>query len=119
MLSKIGNVAKSVVDKFKSVFGIHSPSTVFAEMGVMDAKGLGIGFEDEMKKVNADMEDAVNTNYNLDATVSGQAGGYSGFGYDTLVSAFKDALKGVAVVMDGDEMGEFVERTVTRVVYQT
>lgn len=119
LLSKIGNVAKSVVDKFKSVFGIHSPSTVFAEMGVMDARGLGIGFENEMKQVNADMADAVNTNYNLDATVSGQAGGYSGFGYDTLVSAFKDALKGVAVVMDGDEMGEFVERTVTRVVYQT
>lgn len=119
LLSKIGNVAKSVVDKFKSVFGIHSPSTVFAEMGVMDAQGLGIGFENEMKQVNADMADAVNTNYNLDATVSGQTGGYNGFGYDTLVSAFKDALKGVAVVMDGDEMGEFVERTVTRVVYQT
>lgn len=119
LLSKIGNVAKSVVDKFKSVFGIHSPSTVFAEMGVMDARGLGIGFENEMKQVNADMADAVNTNYNLDATVSGQTGGYSGLSFETLVQAFKDALKGVAVVMDGDEMGEFVERTVTRVVYQT
>lgn len=121
LLSKIGNVAKSVVDKFKSVFGIHSPSTVFAEMGVMDAKGLGIGFEDEMKKVNADMADAVKTDYELNANVTAQqtSSGYSAYGYDTLVSAFKDALKGVAVVMDGDEMGEFVERTVTRVVYQT
>lgn len=119
LYDKIANVAKGVVNKFKSVFGIHSPSTVFAEMGVMDARGLGIGFENEMKQVNADMADAVNTNYNLDATVSGQTGGYNSLGYDTLVSAFKDALKGVAVVMDGDEMGEFVERTVTRVVYQT
>lgn len=119
LLSKIGNVAKSVVDKFKSVFGIHSPSTVFAEMGVMDAKGLGIGFEDEMKKVNADMADTVNTKYALNASVTGADGNYSGFAFDTLVQAFKDALRGVTVVMDGDEMGEFVERTVTRVVYQT
>lgn len=119
LISKIGNVAKSVVDKFKSVFGIHSPSTVFAEMGVMDAKGLGIGFEDEMKKVNADMADAVNTEYALNASVTGADGNYSGFAFDTLVQAFKDALRGVAVVMDGDEMGEFVERTVTRVVYQS
>lgn len=118
LLSKIGNVAKSVVDKFKSVFGIHSPSTVFAEMGVMDAKGLGIGFEDEMKKVNADMADAVNTEYALNASVTGADGNYSGFAFETLVQAFKDALRGVTVVMDGDEMGEFVERTVTRVVYQ-
>lgn len=118
LLSKIGNFAKSVVDKFKSVFGIHSPSTVFAEMGVMDAKGLGIGFEDEMKKVNADMSDAVNTEYALNASVTGADGNYSGFSFDTLVQAFKDALRGVSVVMDGDEMGEFVERTVTRVVYQ-
>lgn len=119
LLSKIGNVAKSVVDKFKSVFGIHSPSTVFAEMGVMDAKGLGIGFEDEMKKVNADMADAVNTEYALNASVTGADVNYSGFAFETLVQAFKDALRGVAVVMDGDEMGEFVERTVTRVVYQS
>lgn len=119
LLSKIGNVAKSVVDKFKSVFGIHSPSTVFAEMGVMDAKGLGIGFEDEMKKVNADMADAVNTNYSLDASFDTPAGNYGGLSFETLVQAFKDALRGVSVVMDGDEMGEFVERTVTRVVYQT
>lgn len=119
LYDKIANVAKGVVNKFKSVFGIHSPSKVFAEMGVMNAQGLGIGFENEMKQVNADMADAVNTNYNLDATVSGQTGGYSGLSFETLVQAFKDALKGVAVVMDGDEMGEFVERTVTRVVYQT
>ncbi len=119
LLNNVKNAAKSVVDKFKSVFGIHSPSTVFAEMGVMDAKGLGIGFEDEMKKVNADMADAVNTEYALKASVTGAEGNYSGFAFETLVQAFKDALRGVAVVMDGDEMGEFVERTVTRVVYQT
>lgn len=121
LLNNIKNVGKSVVNKFKEVFGIHSPSTVFAEMGVMDAKGLGIGFESEMKKVNADMANAVKTDYELNANVTAQqtSSGYSAYGYDTLVSALKDALKGVAVVMDGDEMGEFVERTVTRVVYST
>lgn len=121
LLNNIKNVGKSVVNKFKEVFGIHSPSKVFAEMGVMNAQGLGIGFESEMKKVNADMANAVKTDYELNANVTAQqtSSGYSAYGYDTLVSALKDALKGVAVVMDGDEMGEFVERTVTRVVYST
>lgn len=113
------NLFNSVVDNIKSLFGIHSPSTVFAGFGVNMADGLGVGFENEMDKVNAEMADAVQADYAVNADISGQTGAYNSLSYDTLVSAFKDALKGVAVVMDGDEMGEFVERTVTRVVYQT
>lgn len=113
------NLFDSVVDGVKSLFGIHSPSTVFAGFGLNMADGLGVGFENEMDKVNAEMADAVQADYAVNADISGQTGAYNSLSYDTLVSAFKDALKGVAVVMDGDEMGEFVERTVTRVVYQT
>lgn len=37
--------------------------------------------------------------------------------YTTIVSAFKDALKGVKVEMDSDEMGRFVEKTVADAIY--
>jgi len=37
--------------------------------------------------------------------------------YTYLVTAFKDALKDVKVVMDSDEMGRFVERTVADAIY--
>ena len=37
--------------------------------------------------------------------------------YTYLVTAFKDALRDVKVVMDSDEMGRFVERTVADAIY--
>ena len=43
----------------KNFFGIHSPSTLFAGLGDNMAKGLGIGFGDEMKKVSEDMQNAI------------------------------------------------------------
>ena len=56
----VSSVASNIMNDFKSWFGIHSPSTVFRdEIGAMLAKGLGIGFEDEMQSVTADMAGAV------------------------------------------------------------
>lgn len=56
----VTSVASNIMNDFKSWFGIHSPSTVFRdEIGAMLAKGLGIGFEDEMQSVTADMAGAV------------------------------------------------------------
>lgn len=37
--------------------------------------------------------------------------------YNTTVEAFKDALKGVKIVMDDEEMGHFVEKTVADAIY--
>lgn len=56
----VTSVASNIMNDFKSWFGIHSPSTVFRDqIGAMLAKGLGIGFEDEMQSVTADMAGAV------------------------------------------------------------
>ena len=56
----VSNVFNQFMSDFKFMFGIHSPSTVFRDqIGVMLAKGLGIGFEDEMKSVTGDMAGAV------------------------------------------------------------
>lgn len=51
-------------------------------------------------------------------TVQNAADGvFSESKYNYIVSAFKDALMGVKVVMDADEMGRFVETTVADAIY--
>lgn len=45
---KVKETGNKVVDWFKDVFGIHSPSTVFASLGDYMAQGLGNGFVDSM-----------------------------------------------------------------------
>lgn len=58
--NKVSNLAGSIVGKFKSVFGIHSPSRVFKdEIGKYLAQGVGVGFEDEIDSVYDDMQRTV------------------------------------------------------------
>ena len=47
----VGNVAKGVIDKFKDVLGIHSPSTVMDENGVYLIEGLHNGISDTINDV--------------------------------------------------------------------
>lgn len=42
----IVNTGKNIVNWFKDVLGIHSPSTVFEELGQFIMQGLGIGLEE-------------------------------------------------------------------------
>lgn len=52
---KIKGMGKQIEKAIKKVFGIASPSKVFAEIGDFLAQGLGVGFEDGMTGVEADM----------------------------------------------------------------
>lgn len=57
---KISSFASGIIDGFKSVFGIHSPSLVFnKEIGKYLALGLGKGFNDNIGKVYRQMKTAV------------------------------------------------------------
>lgn len=58
---KVGNIFGGLVDGIKDLFGIHSPSTVFAGIGGYMAEGLGLGFEKEMGKVAGRMQRAIPT----------------------------------------------------------
>lgn len=55
------------------------------------------------------MSDAFNVNGGISAN-----GGRS---YDSMVEAFKDALSQVKIEMDDEEMGHFVDKTVTKLIY--
>ena len=118
--STIWNAVKGlyngIVGGIKSIFGIHSPSRVFKEeVGKNLALGLGEGFTDTMSDVTAEMAGAVPTSF--DANVNMNTSSSYGSNYDYLVSAFKQALKDVKVVMNNREMGAFVTETLERAVY--
>lgn len=116
----IWNAVKSlyngIIGGIKSIFGIHSPSTVFRdEVGANLALGIGEGFSDTMGDVTADMARAIPTEF--DASVNMNTASSYGSNYDYLVTAFKEALKDVKVVMNNREMGAFIVSTVEREVY--
>ena len=54
------------------------------------------------------MSDAFNVNGGISA---------SGGSYNNMVDAFKDALSQVKIEMDDEEMGHFVDKTVTKLIY--
>lgn len=56
---KVTGWASSLVDGIKGFFGIHSPSTVFAEIGTNMGEGVGVGFGESMDGVSADMTAAM------------------------------------------------------------
>ena len=115
--SKIKGWVGNVTSFLKSMFGIHSPSTLFRdEIGTNLALGLGEGFTDTMSDINKDMAKSIQTDYDLNANLNSK-GSSSLNSYDNMVNAFKDALTKVKVVMDDREMGTFVTDTMERVVY--
>ena len=117
----IKNLGGEIVKGFKSVFGIASPSKVFADqVGKNMALGLGKGFEDTMKNVTNEMSSAVPTNFDLSATTVNRnvvGTDASGVTFERIVEALKQALKEVNIVLDDEVAGRFVTDTVEKAVY--
>lgn len=71
ILDKIKGFGKSILNGVKGVFDIHSPSRVFRdEIGVNMAKGIGIGFQQEMANVNDTIQRALPTDLDLSTKVN-------------------------------------------------
>ena len=59
---KIRSFGDGVLQGIKDFFGIASPSKVFeSEVGKYMAQGVGVGFEDEMRRVSGQMQSAIPT----------------------------------------------------------
>lgn len=122
ILNKIKGFGSSIVKGIKNVFGIHSPSTVFRdEIGVNLAKGIGVGFENEMGNVNNAIQKSLPTDLSIQTTshlsnnISGET--QNGSNYFMLVDAFQEALDGMSFKVDGDKFGELIIEKVEKVVY--
>lgn len=108
----VGDVTKF----FKGLFGIKSPSKLFRdEIGTNLALGIGEGFSDEMSNVSKEMADAIPKSFDIDTNIS-RSGAY-GSNYYMMVDAFKEALGQMKIELDDDEVGRFIDKTVTRLVY--
>ena len=122
VLDKIKGFGKAILNGIKSFFGIHSPSTMFRdEIGTNMAKGIGIGFEEEMQDVNSTIQNSLPTDFDISSNVNvgNNLNSSSGLndGYSTLVNAFREALDGMAFRVDGDKLGELIVNDVERVIY--
>ncbi len=120
VLGKIKGFGTAILDGIKSFFGIHSPSTLFRDqIGKNLALGVGEGFSDEMADVTKEMQNSLPTSLDtsISTGVNGATSASGGSAYDNMVSAFKEALAGVKIVLDDEEVGTFIDRTVTDLVY--
>ena len=118
LLDSIKNIGRSIVNGFKSIFGIHSPSTVFADqIGKNMALGIGEGFEDTMADVSSQMANSIPTSFDFDSNSTTTSGAMQPTIFAEMVEAFKEALTQVNVVLDDEVAGKFVTDTVERVVY--
>lgn len=62
--SQVMNFFSSIVDSVKSTLGIHSPSTVFAEIGENMALGLGQGFTNSMSRISDAIQNSIPSSFN-------------------------------------------------------
>lgn len=74
VVERIKSMGSRITNAIKDVFGIASPSKVFAEIGNFLALGLGEGFEDGMSEVQSDMvSDMDGLTGNMTATINAVA----------------------------------------------
>lgn len=117
VIEKIKGFGSGLVHGLKNALGIASPSKVFRDqVGKNIALGIGEGFMDEMAIVSREMQGAIPTDFDMNVT-SGAQRASAVSGYDAMVAAFKDALSQMKIELDDDEVGRFIDKTVTRLVY--
>ena len=115
---KIKGWVGNVTDFIKGLFGINSPSKLFKdEIGTNLALGIGEGFSDEMKEVSREMGESIPKSFDINASVNGAKYSSGTSQSVAIVEAFKEALSQVKIVLDDEVAGEFVDKTVTRIIY--
>lgn len=68
---QVSNLARSLLDAAKGALGIASPSKKFRdEVGVFMAQGIGVGFSEEMEKVNKTIESSIPQEFDIGAKVN-------------------------------------------------
>ena len=118
---KVNEVKDAITNKFKSIFGIHSPSKLMADtIGFNISAGIGEGIEEgipdalkdankAMKQLNAGIESSINPIVNPSITYDTN--------YKMMASAVKEALQDMTKVLDDENVGKFVVKTVTNEIY--
>lgn len=119
---KFGEWGGKIIGFVEKIFGINSPSKVFRDkIGKPLAEGISVGFTDEMDNVTAEMKDSLPRDFDVTAhslrdSQNTSENGYR-IDYVATVNAFKEALSGMTVEMDDENMGRFIRKTVSKAIY--
>lgn len=79
------------------------------------------GLSDSLRKASPELisqTEALASGMSDAFNVNGSVSTSGGRSYDSMVEAFKDALSQVKIEMDDEEMGHFVDKTVTKLIYE-
>lgn len=125
VINKVKGMGTSILNGIKNALGIHSPSTVFRDqVGKNIALGIGEGFSDEMAIVASEMQNAIPTSFNTDASLTASGlptnslASTGGYATTALVEAFKTAMQGMEIEMGEDGFAKFVVKTISNEIYQ-
>lgn len=111
--NKVEDLGSGIISKFKSVFGIRSPSRLFRdEIGKQLSAGIGVGFEDELDNVYRDMEKAIDLEQSkLASNVE------SGRIFNTIQNSTPVIIELSADVdLDGQKVGRIITPTITKTI---
>lgn len=89
VLKIVTDSANTVVNRFKSIFKVASPSKVFAEIGNFLAEGLGIGFDDGMTDTLSGMEKSASKM--IDSVSDVMSSGIKDADFDTSFNVVKNS----------------------------
>lgn len=115
----VTSAVSAVADKIKSFLHFSRPDEGPLAEYESWMPDMVAGLSDSLRKASPElisqtealangMSDAFNVNGGIST---------SGGNYNNMVDAFKDALTQVKIVMDDEEMGHFVDKTVTKLIY--
>ena len=114
VLNSAEDISNAVMGKFKDVFQIHSPSRKMRdEVGVMLAKGLDVGFNDEMMNVNADISKTLNNTVDVSNTATKTKKSNNSINYSSSIEGIieeiknlKNAIASMGIFIDKDKVGQ-------------
>lgn len=98
LVNTVKETAQGVIDSFKDVLKIHSPSKVFEYMGDMCVAG----FEEPLEDLSLD-----NVTAGVTASVSSMQAGIAGANYENSGSFIGNMNSNVQVILEGDAAGVF------------
>ena len=118
-IHKVTSAVSDVANKIKSFLHFSRPDEGPLAEYESWMPDMVQGLSDSLRKASPElinqtealangMSDAFNVNGSISA---------SGGSYNNMVDAFKDALSQVKIEMDDEEMGHFVDKTVTKLIY--
>lgn len=67
IINKIKSLGSTILKSIKSIFGVHSPSTEFEWIGKMNM----VGFEKGMEGMKSEVQDTIDSMFNLQPNISG------------------------------------------------